>query len=461
VTSADNGLSITIKNIGSFLNLITIAGNSGATIDGYAETYLTRWCGQTYVAWEGNWITINKETQTENQLDVSPNGSFTTIAEVIGFLNLHMNGPTVVRLGGGTHQIATSQTINLPYPVTFQGLSFGETEIDASSGVSDSPLFICQTECYFKMLSFKAYSDASGNDAIRLTGSGTYYEVKDAYFVGFNKGIVSTSNNDLWIFDVDFEDCPGAGIEIAAGTEIGGSFKISESDFLQCGKGINLLSGVSEIVSILNCTFYNTISGSDIGILYTPGTFTSFNSIFITNNAWNNQGTFFSGFDFARSDGRDANVFLSNNAGAENKNPHSKINVNNNISTTTITTAGTFYKANWTNTSSYTTKWIVNNNRITYQTDYLLDAWAIITGNITVDDNNLRVTIAIVKNGATGTRFGETDLRIATANQPFQFSTVIYIPNMAKNDYLELYVTSSQNGDIIRFQDVQWLTNTQ
>jgi hypothetical protein len=461
VTSADNGLSITIKNIGSFLNLITITGNSGATIDGYAETNLTRWRGQTYVAWEGNWITRNKETRTENLLDVSPNGSFTTIAEVIGFLNLHMNGPTVVRLGGGTHQIATSQTINLPYPVTFQGLSFGETEIDASSGVSDSPLFICQTECYFKMLSFKAYSDASGNDAIRLTGSGTYYEVKDAYFVGFNKGIVSTSNNDLWIFDVDFEDCPGAGIEIAAGTEIGGSFKISESDFLQCGKGINLLSGVSEIVSILNCTFYNTISGSDIGILYTPGTFTSFNSIFITNNAWNNQGTFFSGFDFARSDGRDANVFLSNNAGAENKNPHSKINVNNNISTTTITTAGTFYKANWTNTSSYTTKWIVNNNRITYQTDYLLAAWAIITGNITVDDNNLRVTIAIVKNGATGTRFGETDLRIATANQPFQFSTVIYIPNMAKNDYLELYVTSSQNGDIIRFQDVQWLTNTQ
>ncbi len=461
VTNADNGLAITIKNIGTYLNLINVTGNSGATIDGYTESDLTRWHGQTYIAWNGNWITRNRETQTENILDVSPDGSFTTIAEVIGFLNLHMSGPAIIRLGGGTHQIAASQTINLPYPVTFQGLSFGETEIDATPGVSGSPLFICQTECYFKMLSIKAYSDASGNDAIRLTGSGTYHEIKDVYFVGFNKGIVSTSNNDLWVFDVDFEDCTGAGIEIAAGTETGGSFKISESDFLQCGKGINLLSGVSETVSILNCTFYNTISGSDIGILYSPDTFTSFNSIFITNNAWNNQGTFFSGFDFARPDGRDANVFQSGNAGAENKNPHSKINVNNNASTTTVTTAGTFYKANWTNTSSYTTKWIVDNNRITYQSDYLLDAWAIITGNITVDNNNLRVTIAIVKNGATSTRYGETDLRIITANQPFQFSTVIYIPDMAKNDYLELYVTSSQNGDIIRFQDVQWFTNTQ
>ena len=77
------------------------------------------------------------------------------------------------------------------------------------------------------------------------------------------------------------------------------------------------------------------------------------------------------------------------------------------------------------------------------------------------NNSNVRITIAIVKNGVTGTRYGETDLRIVTANQPFQFSTVIYIPDMAKNDYLELFVTSSQNGDIVRFQDVQWFTNTQ
>jgi hypothetical protein len=311
------------------------------------------------------------------------------------------------------------------------------------------------------MLTFKSVSNAAGTDAISFTGSGEYYEVKDALISGFNKGIVSTTNNDLWIFETDFEDCAGAGIEVAAGVASSGSLKISESYFIQCRNGISLLSGVSESISILNCTFYNTASGSDIGILYNPSTFTSYSSIFITNNAWNNQGTFFSGFDFARSDGRDANVFLTNNAGAENKNPHCKINVSNNVSTTTITTAGTFYKANWTNTSFYTTKWNVNNNRITYQTDYLLDAWAIITGNLTSTNSNVRITIGIVKNGVTGTRYGETDLRIVTANQPFQFSTVIYIPDMRKNDYLELFATSSQNGDIIRFQDVQWYTNTQ
>ncbi|HBZ21226.1 MAG TPA: hypothetical protein DEO60_08865, partial [Bacteroidales bacterium] len=170
VTSSDNGLSITIKNIGTHINLVTVEGNSGATVDGTSETSLTRWRGQTYVAWEGNWITRNRETRTENLLDVSQNGSFTTIPEVIEFLNLHMTGPTVVRLSGETHEIDATQTINLPFPVTFQGISFGETEIDGTSGVSGNPMFDCQTECYFKMLTFKAYSNASGNNALNFTG---------------------------------------------------------------------------------------------------------------------------------------------------------------------------------------------------------------------------------------------------------------------------------------------------
>jgi len=101
------------------------------------------------------------------------------------------------------------------------------------------------------------------------------------------------------------------------------------------------------------------------------------------------------------------------------------------------------------------------NNRITYQPNNGVDAWAIITGNISVNNSNRVITIAIFKNGSTTTRFGETDLRITTSNQPFQFSTVIYVPGLAKDDYLEVGVTSANNGDIVRFQDVQWFTNSQ
>jgi hypothetical protein len=311
------------------------------------------------------------------------------------------------------------------------------------------------------MLKFAAFSNAAGNDAIRFTASGTYHEVKDCDFAGFNKGIVITNNSSSWIFENTFEDCTGAAIEIAAGAASGGAMELSECDFTRCAKGINLLSGVSEVVSITSSNFYNTPAGSDIGILYTPATFTTFVLLSISNTTWNNQGTYMSGFDFSRTDGRDANALVEHNAGMEDENPHSKMNVVNNASTTTVTTAGTFYKANWTNTSIYTTKWTMGNNRITYQPNNGRDVWAIITGDLLNSVTGQVLTIAIVRNGVTATRYGETDIRILAAAQPFQFSTVIYIPNLGKNDYLELWVTSNVNGSVVTFQDVQWFTNTQ
>jgi hypothetical protein len=372
-----------------------------------------------------------------------------------------MTGPTLVNLGSGEHEISSTQTIDLPFPVTFKGLSFGETSIDGVAGVTGSPLFICETESYFKMLTFNSVSNAPGTDGILFNGSGEYHEVKDAYFVGFNKGIVTTANNDLWIFEVDFEDCAGAGLEIAAGTALGGSIKISESDFLKCSRGIKLESGIEETVSIINCTFYNTISGTDIGILYNPATFTFFLTVMITNNGWNNEGTFMSGFDFSRSDGRDANAFLISNVGMEDAKPHFKINVINNVLTTNLISAGTYYKVRWTNNSSYQNKWNISDNKCTYLSTNSSDGWAIISGNLSTNSANRVITVAIVKNGITATRYGETSLRVTTSNQPFQFSTVIYIPDIEKGDYFEVFATSNSNGDIVTFQDVHWFTNTQ
>ena len=461
VTVADDGLQITVKNVGTYTDLVTVVPEAGKTIDNTAASLLTRWVGRTYMATGSNWIEKDKNTRPDNQYEVSQLGSFITIAEVVAFLNAHMTGPSVVKLGGGTYHIAATQNINLPYPVTIEGISTGESLIVADAAVSGTPLFICQTECYFKMLIVNAISNAAGNDAIHFTGSGISYELKDCDFTGFNKGIVSTTNNDLWLFENEFFNCAGAGIEIATGTANGGLLKMSTNDFTRCAVGINLLSGVAETISIMNCIFYNTISGTDKAIVYNPATFTAFNSMFIANNAWNNQGTFISGFDFSRSDARDANVQLINNAGAPNENPQCRVNLVNNASTTTITNALTFYKANWINTSSYTTKWTIGDNRITYQPDNSLNAWAVITGDVSVDGNGRTLSIAIVKNGAVISPFGITAMRIATSGAPYQFSSVIYLPNIIKNDYLELYVTSSSSGDLVTFNDVQWFTNTQ
>lgn len=464
VTSTDDGLEITVKNAGTVTDLITIVAETNKTIDGIASEKLTRWRSQTFVATGTNWIVKEKVAPTDNVYVVSSSGSFTTIAEIVEFLTAHtyahMTGPTIVELGGGNYSIAATQTIDFPYPVTFKGSSYGETKIFGASGVSGTPLFDCKSECYFKMLDFTAYSNAAGNIGLRFPTNGTYHEIKDCSFTGFNKGIVSKNAHSLlWIFEVTFVNCTGAGIEIDAGANSGGALKVSECLFEKCAIGINLLSGVAGTISIHNSNFYNTTPGTDVGINYTPDTFTASPSIFISGNAWNNQGTFFGGFDFTRSDGRDANVFMINNLGKENENPHCKIAVNNNTSTTTITNLGTFYKANWTNTSTYTCKFTVDNNKITYQPNNTTDVWSIITGNLSVSDNKV-ITLAIYKNGITGTRYGDTDLRIATNNAAYQFSTIIYISDMKPGDYLELFVTSSSNNDVVTFRDVNWYTDS-
>jgi hypothetical protein len=462
VTAADNGLTITVKNIGAHTDLVLVKGSGSATIDGKDSAKLTRWFGKSFIAYNGNWIKKEQEKAADNLLDVSPEGSWTTIGEAIEFLDEHMSGPSVIRLSGGSFEIDATQVIDLDYPLTIQGLSYSKASIEAAAGLS-GPMFRCVTETYFKMLAFDAttlagYSNTSGNDAIQLEGSGEYYEIKDCNFTGFNKTIVLESNVQLWLFETDVNDAVAAGVEISAGATSGVSLKTSETDFINCAKGINLLSGSEAIISVLNCGFYNT--AGQTGVNYVPATFIDFTSMFITNNSWNNLGSFFTGFDFSRSDGRDANTFIQNNAGDGDKNPTCRINVTNNSTVTTVTTNGTWYKAVWTNTSSITTKWTIADNKITYQPANRRDAFAIITGNIAVNSSNRTISIGLVKNGNSAVKIGETDLRITAANQPYQFSTVVYLSDIAEGDYFELFCTSSSSNDEVTFRDIQWFTET-
>ena len=105
-------------------------------------------------------------------------------------------------------------------------------------------------------------------------------------------------------------------------------------------------------------------------------------------------------------------------------------------------------------------KWTIDNNKIIYQPQNRRDAFAIITGSLSINSSNKTVSIGLVKNGNSATRIGETDLRVTTANQPFQFSTVVYLSDIGPNDYFELFCTSSASNDVITFQDIQWFTET-
>jgi hypothetical protein len=474
VTSADDGLSITVKNVGAASQLVTVVGNGGATIDGSDSSFQTRWIGVSYVAYAGNWITKDRVSRPNDLFDVSETSSWTTIPEMLSYLGAHMSGPTVVRLGGETFTITSTQTIYLPYPITFEGLSYGTTSIAAGTGLTNSPMFVCESECHFKMIAFDAttlsnYGNNTNEDAIQLDSAGTYHEIKDCTFDHFNKAINATNSVSIWLFESDIENSVSAGVEIASNDASNMvEFLTSESSFGNCAIGINLKKGVKANISVQNGTFSCTTGQT--GLNYVPATFTNTTSMFFTNNTWNNVGTFISGFDFTRSDGRDANMEIVNNAGLTNKNATCAISVVNSATTTTLTTANTWYKATWDNTkqSITTVNFLVASasttptvNRFTFLPTNSKNLYIILSGNIQVSNNNRNITVGIVKNGASGTQYGATTIRTGSSGQPFPFSFSIYIQNVAKNDYFEIWASSANSGDIITLQDMNIFVNAQ
>ena len=458
VTSADSGLAITVKNVGTYTDLVIVVAKGGKTIDGTANSLLTRWRGRTYIVTEtGNWVIKEKETRADNLLDVSAKGSWTTIPEVVAYLNLHMSAPTVVRLGGGTYSLAATQIINLPYPVTFEGLSYGETTIAATTGLANKPMFRCLSAVFFKMLMFDAttlasYGTLAGEDCIRLLGSGTYNEIKDSQIKGFYRGIVDSTNAELWCFENDINNNNYAGVYIH-GAVAGVKVRFNATDFIDNKRGIVLSKASSSYIDINGGCSFIGLNATDTMVLYLPNTF-GYSYFWFSGTKWNNVGVYYAGFDFTNS--RDANIYMQDNAGSENYTPHLKVNAINSTDTTRTVTANIYYKAKFTQATVDNTKFTIAANKITYLPTNRRALWFVITGNMACDQANRTISYGICKNGVRTTRLGEQTLRITTAAQQYQFATVVYLTTVAPGDYYELYVSSANNGDIITISDLNW-----
>jgi len=462
IAPSDAGLEITVKNTGGFTDLIKVRGNGAAMIDDFAEVSIIPRNDMTFIASGSNWLVENRDALSNSVLDVGTNQPFPTIYDAFDFLGEHMDQPMVIRLNGTFEPINETIVIDYPYPLTIQGVSYGTTVVGAAPGLNGKPMFRCLSESYFKMLAFDGstlagYGTAEGEDGVRLAGDGTYHEIKDCTLDGFYNAIVDSSDAELWLFECDISDASGSGLLVqspVAGTKI----RVSETDFIHCNTGVSLAKGSAANIQIMSGVFENYDGGNSV--VYDPANFT-FDTFIMSNNSWNHAGNDISGFDFSRPDGRDSNAYIENNPGMEGNAPHCHISVTNNLSTVTCTTSGAWYKANWTNTTQKTTNIRIEDNKITYLPDTRRDLTIFISGDLKVANINRVITISIVKNGNTSVRYGETALRVTTANQPFQFSTVVYIEDVAENDYFEMYCSSANSGDVITFQDINWFVSSE
>jgi len=461
VGDSDDGREITIKNMGGPTDLVVVKSQPSKSIDNKDSVNLTRWVSKTFVAFNGNWINKDRETGANNFFDVTPNGSWNTIQEVIGFLEEHMTGPSVVRLGQGLYEISETVTIDLPYELTVQGSSFSTSIIGPADGLQGKPMIRCVSDCYFKMLVFDAstltnYGVTSGEDAVRFVGADTYNEIKDTFFDGFYRGVLDSTNAELWIFETDFFNHHYSGIQLHS-PDAGTVCKVSETDFEDCRRGITFSKGSQATIQLTAGVYHNEYA-TDTGIVYRPSGF-SYTTMIITGNSYNNVGKFIAGFDFSRSDGRDAEAFIDFNPGLESKSPHCEVRLVDNTNSTGTASANTWYRAEWTGQAYYTCKWTVrtetNENGITYQPTNVRDVIMNISGNISSSINR-NISIAVVRNGATVTRYGETTLRTASSSIIYQFSTVAYIPDVEAGDAFSIYISVSSGGGSVNISDLNW-----
>lgn len=400
-----------------------------------------------------------------HRIVVSPSGSFTTLKDAVDYFNASAASDTEILLDAGIHLITDTVTVNnSSYSLQIRGLSYGVTALHAATGLTNKPMFNIRSHCDINKItasgaSLLNYGTAPTENFINFdTTNAIYSEVTDIFIDTFNIAIYDTAGTNIFIFNFAMSDCTTAGIRINTA---------NSNAYLDCEVGsfannaisIDLLKANTGGFLIDTSTFNN--SSGQTSIKYTGGAGNYINAgvCQITGCSYNGVGTFITGFDFSLTTGRDANIIVMYNTGEENKNPHAKINVLNNSSSVVIPGNNIFIKSNFTASSTYTTKWTIENNRAIYQPSNVRDALMWINANvICTNQNNRNIDIGIVKNSLTSSGiFGQMTCRAANSAETYPISTNVYLEDCTSGSYYEIWVSSANAADQIILQDINWL----
>lgn len=451
---------ICVKNVGDYADLVTVSGYNGQTLNGLPQYGMIK--GGCFLAQSNGsyWRNLTPLT-CYRTLTISPASSFTNLSQAIEFYNAHMNGNSTVRIECGSYPVYDTFNIDLPYNLYILGFGVENSILYATSGMADKPMFNFHSPCNISRIGLSGgvecadhtYGENSAENCVNIIADDIYCEIKDTAINGFYDGILLSGSSELWSLDMIITDNTHANINV---NSVGAStMRISEADLGGTPTGVMYTRAGSGSDTSVEMSHFDLNTSGDVCFGYVSGD-CSFDKFVLANNVWNKVGTFYNGFNFTLSGF--ANLEINNNTGKEGKNPHAKINVIDNSTPVTISTAGTYYKANFTNTSSYSCKFKVENNKITYWSKYVTDVIMWLNFNVQVNQNNRNVTVAIRKNNTTN--YSPMTVRIPTANQPFASGLIAYLEDVNENDYFEIFVTSSSNNDQVILQDLTWYSQT-
>ncbi|HRZ48380.1 MAG TPA: hypothetical protein P5338_03190 [Bacteroidales bacterium] len=352
-----------------------------------------------------------------------------------------------MRFSAGEFTFDASFSINYIKPITIEGASTGITTLKAGSSLGSNPLISAVTQTHIRNLKIQSYNVGIG-EAIRMTGSSSVqYIIENVSITGFNTGIQQTDNSVFTLSSSEINSCTSSGVHIdySSAATIGARIKINNTNFSSNLNAVNLYSGNKAEVYITRNHFLpgtgNTAITRNASSFLTP------DDMFINGNTWNNTGTFLSsGIDLTRSDGRDAKFQIRDNAGYNKLNGY----VNYVVAMNTSNTPG--FANVWRiavfgiGTTSYSSKlFSVAGNKFTYLPEYSSDCIFTIRGDIFYGQNE-DIDVAFVKNGQTGTTYGETTIR--RFNNYIPFAATGIVPDLQKDDYLEFYIKVGTNNNV-------------
>jgi hypothetical protein len=293
---------------------------------------------------------------------VGPYGDFKTLKEAVDWFNASATACTEILLDGCDHDIADTVTVNNgSYDLQIRGLGSAVTYLKAASGLTDKPMFNLKTNCDLNKFTATGstlttptvYGTRAGENFITFdTNMETYHEITDFFADTFKIGIADLIGKEIFLFNYVISSC-AVGTQINySGTPAGiVTLDVEVGNFESCPIGIDLLQATKSNF-ILNHLVFIHDNGSDIGIKYTGGAFVYQTISNILNCTYNYVGSLISGFDFERTDGRDANIIIKGNVGIEDKVPHAKLNIVDNTTITTLTTQNVYYKAQGINSKT-------------------------------------------------------------------------------------------------------------
>ena len=415
------------------------------------------------------------DTKITNTYRISKTGGdFEYIGEAFAFLNA-LPGTDGVRLildaglwdlNDDSYLVSTNGniTVDSTHPIYFEGSGVNTTIIKTIDG-HDGALFNCNSSINFsKMkLTYGTYSDIYGY--IYLNNENVDFEISDIYFDAENafnyssniiESIFIKAAKSVFVFNFVIE---GSGHGIYCGVGAGTTtLDIEVGTISNCYyECIKLDTGTNVQFDIHSVFFYP--GAGKTGIIYNPAGFTYADHPSITGCKWDNTGTFMSGFDFSRHDGRDRNIVITNNVGMENKNPHSYLNLINNT-TSTILANNVWTKLNFTGTTVYENKIIFTGNRFTYLPSNQRDLTVFGSGTLTTTTQPANIELVIVKNGNTGTTISPVSVTLDSNSKKFQWSANAYLQSVGENDYFEIWGRGVSAAETVILADFNWLIDS-